>query len=141
MINLGTRPPEDEANQWRYILDDFVEEHWQALAAVAWGLRQEWEDSKDVLGIDLKPKPHFIRCSRSALEQLNRKVGRKIQEILGIVDGYDPATEVVAIAIGNGQLKLIFFQPDLSPQTCFEQIEGNLDVAIAQLEKQLEDMF
>jgi hypothetical protein len=141
MISLGNRPPDDEANQWRYVLDRFVAENQQELAALAWGLLQEWEDSKDALGIDLKPKPHFIRCSRAALEELNRKVERKIQEILGILDGYNPETEVAAIALAEGQVKLIYFQPELSPPICFEQSGENLDMLIQQLEERLQEQF
>ncbi|MCU0537658.1 MAG: hypothetical protein MUD14_27545 [Hydrococcus sp. Prado102] len=141
MINLGNRPPNDEANQWRYLLDEFVEENQQALAALAWGLLQEWGDNKDSLGIDLKPKPHFVCCSRTSLEQLNRKVNRKIQEILGILDGYDPETEVAIVGIGEGQLKLIHFEPDPPPPVCFEQIEADLDVLIGQLEERMAEKF
>jgi hypothetical protein len=31
----------------------------------------------DTLGIDLQPEPHFIRCSRQSLEELNKNVDRK----------------------------------------------------------------
>jgi hypothetical protein len=141
MINFSNRPPNDAANQWRYLLDEFVEENQQALAALAWGLLQEWGNSKETLGIDLKPKPHFICCSREAIELLNRKVNRKIQEILGVLDGYNPETEVVAIAIGEGQIKLIHFQSDPPPPVCFEQMEGDLDTLIQQLEARLLEKF
>jgi hypothetical protein len=141
MINFGSSPPTDEANRWRSLLDEFVAENEQALAALAWGLLQEWGDNQDTLGIDLKPTPHFVRCSREAIEKLNRKVNRKIQEILGVLDGYDPETEVVAIGIGEGQLKLIYFQPDPPPSVCFEQIEGDLDTLIQQLEERMLEKF
>jgi hypothetical protein len=141
MINFSNRPPNDAANQWRYLLDEFVEENQQALAALAWGLLLEWGNSKETLGIDLKPKPHFICCSREAIELLNRKVNRKIQEILGVLDGYNPETEVVAIAIGEGQIKLIHFQSDPPPPVCFEQMEGDLDTLIQQLEARLLEKF
>lgn len=134
MIPFGTTPPDDEKNQWRYQLDRFVEENQQDLAALAWGLLQEWGDSGDMLGIDLQPKPHFVRCSRSAIETLNRQVNRQIQEILGVLDGYNPDEEVVAIAIANGQIKLINFQPDPSPPDCFEQLDCDLDRLIERLE-------
>jgi hypothetical protein len=49
MINFSNRPPNDAANQWRYLLDEFVEENQQALAALAWGLLQEWGNSKETL--------------------------------------------------------------------------------------------
>jgi len=72
--------PDDPANQWRYQLDQFVQENQQELAGLMWGLLSEWgEDAQETLGIDLKPQPHFVCCSREALEKLNRKVNCKIQ--------------------------------------------------------------
>lgn len=35
----------------------------QLLAALNWGLLQEWDKDKDLLGIDLQPQPHFVRYS------------------------------------------------------------------------------
>jgi hypothetical protein len=141
MINLGSQPPNDEVNRWRFLLDEFVAENEQALAALAWGLLQEWGENKETLGIDLKPKPHFVCCSRATIETLNRKVNRKIQEIIGILDNYNPETEVVAIAIGEGQIKLLYFQPKPPPPDCFEQYGGNVDILIEQLEKRLQEKF
>ena len=126
---------DDPANRWRYQLDKFVQENQQLLAALVWGLSQEWEESQATLGIDLKPRPHFVCCSREALEVLNKKVHRQIQEILGILDGYNPKEEVVILGIGEGQIKLINFQPDLPPPVCFQQLDLDLDTLIKQLEK------
>lgn len=140
-LNSQNRPPDDQADRWRYLLDEFVDENQQEFAALAWGLLQEWGDSKETLGIDLKPKPHFVCCSRESLEKLNRKVNRKIQEILGILDGYNPETEVTAIAIGEGQVKLIHFQSNPSPPECFEQLKIDLDTLIQQLEQRLSEKF
>ncbi len=140
MLPFGNAPLDDTGHQWRSQIDRFVQENQPLLAAVAWGLLQEWGETQDVLGIDLQPQPHFVRCSRLALEKLNRKVDRKIQEILGILDGYNPAEEVAAIAIGQGQIKLIYFQSDPFPPACFEQMGADLDSAIAQLEDRMQQI-
>ena len=147
MIRFDRTPADDPQNKWRYQLDEFVEDNKQQLAALAWGLLQEWEDDRSgdrfervrdkTLGIDLKPQPHFVACSREAIEQLNRKVNNQLREILGILDGYKPEKEVVIIAIGEGQIKLINFQPDPSPPECFERLEEDLDTSIESLEKRL----
>ena len=141
MISFSNLPPDNPENSWRYQLNDFVDANQPKLAALAWGLLQEWGDSQDILGIDLKPKPHFIRCSKEAIENLNRQVGNRIQEILGIIDGYQPEEEVVMIAIGNGQIKLINFKPEPSPPECFEMIELQLDLLIKKLEEELNKEF
>lgn len=134
MIQFGTSLPDDGADRWRYQLDDFVEDNQLSLAALAWGLLQEWGNDKDALGIDLQPQPHFVRCSRRAIEELNRKVRRQIQEVLGVLDGYNPREEVVIIVIAKGQIKLINFKPDPCPPICFEKISGSLDELIKKLE-------
>ena len=105
---------------WRYQIDDFVHANQEALAALAWGLRQEWGETPDVPGIDLKPTPHFVACSNEAIEELNQNVGNRLQEILGIVEGYDPESEVVMMVIGDGQVKLINFKPKTPPPECFQ---------------------
>jgi hypothetical protein len=140
-MRLTDLPPDDAANRWRYLLDQFVEENQLDLAALAWGLKLEWGDSPDVLGIDIKPTPHFVRCSRDAIETLNRNVGRKIQEILGLIDGYKPEKEVMILGIGEGQIKLIYFEPDLSPPQSYEKLNPNLDSSIALLEEKAKKIF
>ncbi|MGH2414967.1 MAG: beta-carboxysome assembly chaperone CcmS [Microcystaceae cyanobacterium] len=137
MIGFGTTPPNNRENQWRYQLDQFVQDNQIPLAALAWGLLQEWGDSQDALGIDLKPNPHFVRCSRESMEEFNRKVDRQIQEILGILDGYDAKKEVVIVVIGKGQIKLINFQPEPPPPVCFEQFEKDIDALIKQIEERM----
>jgi hypothetical protein len=122
-------------------LDRFVQENQLLLAALAWGLRQEWGESQSVLGIDLNPQPHFICCSQAAIEQLNRQVDNQIQEILGILDSYDPEKEIAMISIGNNQIKLIYFQPDPPPPDCFVQLDADLDSLIQQLEERLAAVF
>jgi hypothetical protein len=137
MIPLGQKPPDDPANPWRQQLDCFVRANQKALAAIAWGLRQEWGDTDEVLGIDLRPTPHFICCDRADLEILNERVDGQIQEILGVLDGCDPATEVAIVAIGKGQLKLIHYQPEMPPHACFQQLDRDLGEAIAILESKM----
>lgn len=122
-------------------LDRFVQENQLLLAALVWGLRQDWGESPAILGIDLQPKPHFVRCSPAAIEQLNRQVDNQIQEILGILDGHDPEKEIAIIGIGSSQIKLIYFQPEPPPPDCFAQLEGNLDSLIQQLEADMAAVF
>lgn len=139
MFDLGDNRPEIAEQKWRSQLDFFVNDFQQQLAALAWGLKQEWAESNDVLGIDLKPAPHFVACSQEELLKLNRNTRGRIQEILGIVDGYDPEVEVVIIGIGDGQIKLINFQPEISPADCFAATDGDLDRLISSLETSLAD--
>lgn len=135
LLPLGASLPDDDADhQWRFQLNRFVQDYQVALAALAWGLYQEWQDPDSILGIDLLPQPHFICFSRSQLEILNQKVDNQVQEILGILDGYDPQIEVPILAIGSGQVKLLFFKPHPSPQDCFKASAQDLDTLIANLE-------
>jgi hypothetical protein len=136
MFNLSNNQPEIVAQKWRSQLDHFVTDYEQQLAALAWGLQQEWGDNQDILGIDLQPTPHFVACSPESLEKLNKNTRGQIQEILGIVDGRDQATEVVIIAIGEGQIKLINFQPETTPPDCFA-LNGDIEQLIDSLETAL----
>lgn len=138
MLPLGTTLSDDAANQWRFQLDEFAKAHRPQLAALAWGFRQEWADTENHLGIDLEPQPHFVSCPRDAVEKLNQRVDSKLQEILGILDGYNPETEVAIMAIAKGQIKLIYFQPDPSPSECFENLGSDLDSLILDLETKLQ---
>ncbi|NEP11890.1 MAG: hypothetical protein F6K14_17105 [Symploca sp. SIO2C1] len=137
MIIFGNRESDKAEDQWRYQLDWFVKNHQQELAALAWGLFLERGESDDVLGLDLKPKPHFVYCPKEAIETLNRNVDNRIQEILGVVDAHQPQQEVLIIAIGNGELKLIQFEPEPLPSACFEQVGENVNTLLERLEKQL----
>ena len=139
MFDLGNNRPEIAAQKWRSQLDSFAIDYEPQLAALAWGLQQEWADSQDVLGIDLQPQPHFVACSTESLEKLNKNTRGQLQEILGIVDGYDRETEVVIIAIADGQVKLLNFQPKSTPAECLAAIDGDLDLLIETLEKALAD--
>lgn len=134
MFDLGNNRPEIARQKWRSQLDRFVIDHESPLAALAWALKQEWGESNDVLGIDLRPSPHFVACSPESLEKLNKNTKGQLQEILGIVEGYDPQTEVVIIAIGEGQVKLINFQPEVTPSDCFAATDGDIDKLISSLE-------
>lgn len=138
MFDLGNNQPE-AAEKWRSQLDLFVSDYEPQLAALAWGLQQEWGEDKDILGIDLQPTPHFVACSGESLEKLNRNTRGRLQEILGIVDGYDPETEVIIIGIGQGQIKLINFQPETSPSDCFANEQGDIDRLISTLEAALSE--
>ena len=138
MLPLVTTLPDDAANQWRFQLDEFAKANRPNLAALAWGFRQEWADTDNHLGIDLEPQPHFVSCAKDAVEKLNQRVDSKLQEILGILDGYDPETEVAIIAIAKGQIKLIYFQPDPSPSECFVNAGSDLDSLILELETKLQ---
>lgn len=137
MFDLGNNRPEMAQQKWRSQLDLFVSDYEQQLAALAWGLQQEWAETQDVLGIDLKPEPHFVACTKENLEKLNKNTRGQLQEILGIVDGYDQETEVVIVAIGEGQVKLINFQPKITPPESFANLEGDVDQLIATLETAL----
>jgi hypothetical protein len=97
-------------------------------------LTNEWEDQTDALGIDLQPQPHFIRCSRQSLDELNKNVEGKIQEILGILDNHNYQEEVAIIAISQGQIKLIYYQSDPFPPVCFQEQQKTLDDLIEELE-------
>ena len=137
MFDLGDNRPEIAEQKWRSQLDLFVTDYEQELAALAWGLKQEWGESNDVLGIDLQPTPHFVACSQDSLEKLNRNTKGIVQEILGIVDNYDPTLEVVILGIGEGQVKLINFQPQTTPVECFAAMDEDIDKLIITLEKGL----
>lgn len=136
MFQFGGNQPK-AVEKWRSQLDRFINENENKLAALAWGLQQEWEDDTLVLGIDLKPKPHFVACAKEDLEQLNQNTKGHLQEILGIVDGYKRDTEVVIIAIGDGQVKLINFQPATPPPDCAKEVTEDIDRLIELLEANL----
>lgn len=134
MFDLGDNRPEIAEQKWRSQLDFFVTDYEQQLAALVWGLKQEWGDSNDVLGIDLQPTPHFVACSQDSLEKLDKNTKGRIQEVLGIIDGHDPALEVVIVVIASGQVKLINFQPETTPVDCFAATDGDIDKLISTLE-------
>ena len=135
---FGKPQPERAEDQWKHQLARFVNEHTPELAALAWGLHQE---SNQTIGIDIQPTPHFVYCPKPAIEELNRKADNQLQEILGIVDAHQPEKEVLMIGIGNDQIKLIQFEPELSPAICFEQVGKDVDTLIEELEKGLQEQL
>lgn len=137
MKTLTNNEPLEQQNDWRARLDKFVRDNQQELAALAWGLNLEKGESNDTLGISLTPTPHFVYCSREAVEKLNRQVEGKINEILGIIDGYKPEEEVLAIAIGKNKIKLVYFKPDIPPPDCFEKVGEDVDTLLTRLEEMM----
>lgn len=136
---FGSNRQDLAINKWQHQLDKFVKANQKELAALAWGLFLEKGETDETLGLDMKPKPHFVYCPREAIETLNRQVNNQIQEILGVVDAHKPEQEVLIIGIGNGQLKLIQFEPELSPPECFEQVGKDVDQLLEELEKQMSE--
>ncbi len=134
---FGRPQPERAEDQWKRQLNQFAQDNKQELAALTWGLFLERGESKDTLGIDLQPTPHFVYCPRNAIEQLNSKLQNQIQEILGIVDAHKPEKEVLIIGIGNDQIKLIQFEPEPPPPACFEQVGKDVDTLLDLLEQRL----
>ncbi|BAW95772.1 hypothetical protein NIES970_06850 [[Synechococcus] sp. NIES-970] len=128
--NQGPQPRE----KWRSQVDWFVQDYRPQLTALAWGLQQEWDNDGTILGIDLKPKPHFVPCSFEMLQMLNRRVGGRLQEILGIIEGADFDKEVVILCLGEGQVKLIYFEAEPNPVDCFQTHGADLDQLITALE-------
>ncbi|WP_036482339.1 hypothetical protein [Myxosarcina sp. GI1] len=143
MIGFGKNRPEIAQQKWRLQLDRFVEENQKQLAALVWGLQQEWQNSDNIhiLGIDLQPEPHFVVCAKEDIEKLNQNTRGQIQEILGIIDGYQPETEVLILAIGEGQVKLINYQPTSAPPDCFAEVTEDIDRLIEILEAALVEII
>ena len=140
MLLFGSPQQDQDGNNWRRKLDIFVKANQKEIAALAWGLLLErGEESDQTLGIDIEPTPHFVYCSREAIETLNRNVKDHIQEILGVLDAHDPDKEVVIISIGEGQIKVIQFEPELSPPNCFEQVALDVDTLLEQIEKRMSE--
>ena len=89
------------------------------------------------MGIDLAGTARFVYCKKEAVEELNRKVKSHIQEILGVLNAHKPEKEVAIVAIGEGQIKLILFEPKPEPPICFEEAATDVDTLLARLEKQM----
>ena len=140
MLLFGVPQQDRDENNWRRKLDKFIKANQQEIAALAWGLLLErGKESDQTLGIDIEPTPHFVYCSREAIETLNRNVKDHIQEILGVLDAHNPEKEVVIISIGEGQVKMIQFEPEPSPATCFEQVATDVDTLLERLEKGMKE--
>ena len=129
-----------EVDRWRYQIDRFVRDNLQEIAALSWGLHLEWiakgKEGK-ILGIDMNPTPHFIVCDRAALETLNDRADNRLRELLGVADHHDPQTEVLAIGIGNGQVKAIQFVVQPPPPECFEKAGADTNALLDRLEPRL----
>ncbi|MBD2665286.1 hypothetical protein [Richelia sinica] len=134
---FGSSQPETQENKWRRQLDRFVKENQQELAALCWGLWLENGRELGTIGINLQPTPHFVYCPQTAVENLNEKVENRLQELLGIIDNHQPETEVVMIAIGKGEIKLIQFAPEPPPPVCFEQLSQDVDTLLTSLEQKM----
>jgi hypothetical protein len=129
--------PETGDNKWRRLLDKFVKANQPELAALFWGLWLENGDSKGTIGIDLQPQPHFVYCPKEAVKNLNERVENRLQELLGIIENNKPEMEVLMIGIGKGEIKLIQFAPEPSPQVCFEQVGKDVDSLLDSLEERI----
>ncbi|MDE5089701.1 MAG: hypothetical protein O4805_22265 [Trichodesmium sp. St16_bin2-tuft] len=134
MMKFNDNLPQKNQNNWQHQLDKFVKANQKELAALAWGLNLEKGETDKTIGIDLKGTPKFVYFSKAAIETLNRNVDGKIQEVLGLIDSYRPEIEVLMIAIGDIQIKLVYFQPEISPPNCFEQLGHNVDGLLEILE-------
>ncbi|MEA5468807.1 hypothetical protein [Spirulina sp. 06S082] len=134
MYGAKKTQPDSENEVWKYHLDRFTDEYQHQLAALSWGLHLQNPESQETLGLDLQPSPHFVFCSREALEILNRNTDNQLQEAIGLIDAHKPETEVLIIAIGAGQIKLLYFEPDVPPPTCFERSQETTEALIQQLE-------
>ncbi|MFH7027602.1 MAG: hypothetical protein ACHBN1_19930 [Heteroscytonema crispum UTEX LB 1556] len=138
---FGSTQPESGDNKWRSQLDRFVKANQQELAALSWGLWLENGDSQGTIGIDLQPTPHFVYCSKEAIETLNIKVENRLQEIVGIVEHHKPEVEVLMIGIGSGEIKLIQFEPEPPPPACFEQLARDVNALLELLEQRMSEQF
>jgi hypothetical protein len=126
--------PQSPENIWRSQLDQFVKSHQQELAALSWGLWLENGDSQGTIGINLKPTPNFVYCPIDAIEKFNERAENRLQEILGLIKHYKPETEVLMIAIGKDQIKLVYFEPQPAPPVCFEQVGKDVDTLMDEIE-------
>lgn len=127
-------------SKWRVELDKFVRDNHRDLAAVFWGLWLQNGNQQGTLGIDLQPSPHFVYCPQGAIEVLNEKVENRLQEILGIIDHHDPEVEVLMIAIGKGELKLIQFASEPPPPVCFAEVGKDVNELLDLLEGKLNEV-
>ena len=129
--------PETAHNKWRRELDKFVKTHHQELAALSWGLWLQNGTNQGTIGINLEPTPHFVYCPQTVIESFNDRIENRLQELLGLIKHYKPEVEVLMIAIGKDQLKLIYFEPETAPLVCFEQLGKDVDALLDDLEQQL----
>jgi hypothetical protein len=141
MIKPDSTQPGLGQQSWQSQLDRFVKDNRQEFAALTWGLHLQWGEEPNTLGIDLKPTPHFVVCPKSTIEKLNQNVENRLQEILGIVDGYQPEKEVLMIGIGFDHVKLIYFESDPTPPDCFQQVGKDVDTLLTHLEDSMNQII
>jgi hypothetical protein len=53
------------------------------------------------------------------------------------LNAHKPEKEVAILAIGEGQIKLILFEPKPEPPVCFEEAATDVDTLLAKLEQQM----
>ncbi|MDB9494102.1 hypothetical protein PN441_18990 [Spirulina major CS-329] len=139
---FGSRPPQTDSEPWKYRLDQFARDCRPQIAALSWSFHLANPETTDVLGIDLQPQPHFVTCPRRAVEALNQNVAHQLQEVLGLLDAYQPETEVLILAIGDGQIKILFFEPDPTPPEAYQTLdEPVLETLMVELEDELARRF
>jgi hypothetical protein len=138
-MKFSNPTPQNAENQWRKQLDRFVKENQKELAALSWGLSLESGDVTQTLGIDLDPSPHFVSCSREAIETLNRNLDNQLRELIGVLDGHKPELEVLIIGIGKGQIKAIQYKATPPPPECFTEIGESVDTLIDRLEAKMQE--
>ncbi len=134
---FGTTQPESSQKKWRSQLDRFVKSNQKELAALSWALWQENGDSQGTIGIDIQPTPHFIYCPQEALQKLNDKVENRLQEMLGLIKHFKPEVEVLMVGVGDGEVKLIYFEPTIAPPLCFQQLGLDVDALMDLLEENM----
>lgn len=138
MFASNTSPTPD--SKWRHQLDKFAKENQRELAALSWGLWLENAHNLGTIGIDLKPTPpRFVYCPHDAVEKLNDNVDNRLQEIVGLIEHHKPELEVLMLGIGDDQIKLIYFQPEISPSQCFAEIGKDVDSLLTEIETRLSE--
>lgn len=140
MVESENLSPPTDPETWQN-LKEFVAEHQQLLAALSWRFYQEKEETGEILGLELHPKPQFVACSQHAIETLNQNADNRLREMLGIVEGYKPEEEVLIIGMGRDRLQLVFFTPEPSPPECCEEVGKDLYTLLDEVEAKLADLI
>lgn len=125
---------------WQEKLAKFVADHKPDLAALAWVVAHNQGETPGLIGVDFEPTPHLVFCSVEAIAALNQKVENQLQEILGLIDGYQPDKEVLLLGIGSRddlKIKLVQFEPDPTPPACYEALTVEPEALWQQLESNL----
>lgn len=136
---LGRIESNQAEDRWRRQLAEFARANERELAALSWGLWQENQHNDSAIGIDMTPTPHFIYCPKSAIEQLNLNTNSLLQEIVGVVEAFNPEKEVLIFGINHGQIKLIEFEIDPPPPVCFEEVGADVNTLLDRLEARLKE--